>query len=90
MADKGRPAQHYRILDRTGAVVAEGTVNECAEQMERNAEFIRRLVKFEHSYPEYWAFPIADKLIQSWDDLVTPLREAYGVPRYDPHKEERR
>ena len=94
MAEKGRPAQRYRVLDRTGAVVAEGNVNECAERIGRSVSFIRDAANFRHSYPEYWVFPVSDPqdaaLIKAWDTLTEPLRKEFGIPRYNPDQEVKR
>ena len=92
MAKRGRPGQSYRIFDRMGVVVAEGTASECAMQMDRNTAYIYRLIRGECNYPEHWAVPIGteEELIRKWDDLTAPLREKFGIPRYRPKEEERR
>lgn len=85
---RGRPAQRYRVLDRMGETVAEGTVAEYAEQMGRGTFYVRSLVRGECSYPEHWAFPIDDSPAQKWDKFITPIREAFGIPVYRPKKGE--
>jgi hypothetical protein len=94
-------ALRYRVIDRQGKIVVEGTSSECAEAIHCSHSHFHRLANGDVGYPEYWVVQLKTEpvqkgrdsdtadLIKSWDDFVTPIREAYGVPRYVP-KEVRR
>lgn len=86
MANIGK---RYRVIDRAGKVVAEGTAGECAKQMERGIDFIYRLARGECSYPEYWVVPIdtKDEWTREWDELIDRLRKQLGLPSLDNNKE---
>lgn len=77
---------YYRVYERhTGELAAEGSAKECAKILgihvntfKQNARENREGGRFEYEVTE----PMDSEtkaLIRKWDELVTPLREKYGV-----------
>lgn len=87
----------FRVYDReTGELVAEGTSNDCGEQLGLRRETIRaaydgtvggtykgyRIEKVVINTDEY-----NKTAIMNWDAFCEPLRKEFGIPVYRPKKE---
>jgi hypothetical protein len=88
----------YRIIDNsTGEVVVEGDLQECADAVGYSKSWVKDCVYCNDGVlgsGKYTAenFCVDDDaiekhkgcadIIKMWDDFVTPIREAYGIPRY--------
>lgn len=88
----------YRIIDNnTGEVVVEGDLQECADAVGYSKSYVKDIVYRDDrgiAGGKYTVekFCVDDELskngkgyadiIKKWDDLVTPIREAYGIPVY--------
>ena len=86
-----RAAPRYDLYDRDGQHRFTGTADECAEYLGCTKR------QFMSGYDKYQKYkghkiqrehePTDAELIKAWDDLVTPLREKFGVPAYKAKKE---
>ena len=88
--------KRYRVYNPTdGKFIVEGNVAECAEKLGMTEKsFWEAADKFmKGRYKKYNIYDVTDEkgceikacdrdIIKKWDDFVTPIREAFGVPVY--------
>lgn len=91
--------QRFQVFGLNGLLLAEGNERECAEQLGVNYNTFHtwlhnpgrvipyRIVALPVEAVEKVHTPELAEAARKWDEFVTPIREAYGVPVYRPKKE---
>ena len=91
--------QQYQVFGLNGLLLAEGNDRECAEQLGMNYNTFHtwlykpdrvipyRIVALPFAAVEKVPTPELAEAARKWDEFVTPIREAFGIPVYRPKKE---
>lgn len=94
-------ASRYQVRDKQGKLLAEGTAAECGEKLGVSGRVIYCHFASPGTYNRWDITLLPDEpdqvsirgdmidLIKAWDDLVTPIREYYGIPRYRSRSDKR-
>ena len=95
-----RKVNRYRIYTQDGSILFEGTAMECCEEIGICRSYFDNIVSrsqkedFVGRYRILVIEPPTEKelnderkrMCKRWDEIVTPIREKYGVPVYRKEK----
>ena len=93
----GRKVNRDRVFSEDGRILLQGTATDCCEYLKIcKSAFYEKVENCQkENYRGKYRVILVDeqeiinereRLCKQWDDLVTPIREKYGVPVYRKEK----
>ena len=88
-----RKVNRYRVFSEDGRILFQGTAVDCCEYLKicKSVFYDKAESGKKENYRGKYRIILVDaqeiindheRLCKQWDDLVTPIREKYGVPVY--------